>query len=116
MPSSPSPTRDYCYFLDHRKYNRNRGCRRHDNLYGINGGGGERDRWSADRELFSHMRGADLGRVRGVRLVLLQLPSGTLGVAGPARPPLREGAWVTAFLHADHTRMPDRAPVFTRHR
>ena len=51
------PVRDYCYFLDHRKYNRNRGCRRHDNLYGINGGGGEADRWAADRELFRHMRG-----------------------------------------------------------
>jgi len=58
MPQDTSPrTRDYCYFLDHRKYNRNRGCRRHDNLYGINGGGGERDRWRADRELYRHMRG-----------------------------------------------------------
>jgi hypothetical protein len=53
---SGAPVRDYCYFLDHRKYNRNRGCRRHDNLYGINGGGGETDRWAADRELFRHMR------------------------------------------------------------
>lgn len=58
MPDSPSQrSRDYCYFLDHRKYNRNRGCRRHDNLYGINGGGGEADRWRADRELREHMRG-----------------------------------------------------------
>ena len=58
MPQDTSPgTRDYCYFLDHRKYNRNRGCRRHDNLYGINGGGGERDRWRADRELYRHMKG-----------------------------------------------------------
>ena len=57
MPKSDSaPVRDYCYFLDHRKYNRNRGCRRHDNLYGINGGGGEADRWRADRELFAAMR------------------------------------------------------------
>jgi hypothetical protein len=53
---SGAPVRDYCYFLDHRKYNRNRGCRRHDNLYGINGGGGEGDRWRADRELWAHMR------------------------------------------------------------
>lgn len=58
VPEKPgAPVRDYCYFLDHRKYNRNRGCRRHDNLYGINGGGGEADRWRADRELFRHMRG-----------------------------------------------------------
>ncbi|WP_174290854.1 hypothetical protein [Sphingomonas bacterium] len=54
---SGAPVRDYCYFLDHRKYNRNRGCRRHDNLYGINGGGGELDRWQADRELREHMMG-----------------------------------------------------------
>ena len=58
MPESRSnPVRDYCYFLDHRKYDRNVGCRRHDNLYGINGGGGEGDRWRADRELFAHMKG-----------------------------------------------------------
>jgi hypothetical protein len=50
------PERNYCYFLDHRKYNRNRGCRLHDNAYGINGGGGERDRWKADLALFRHMR------------------------------------------------------------
>lgn len=55
--SHSAPVRDYCYFLDHRKYNRNAGCRRHDNLYGINGGGGERDRWRADRELFDYMEG-----------------------------------------------------------
>jgi len=58
MPQDTNPrTRDYCYFLDHRKYNRNRGCQRHDNRYGINGGGGERDRWHADCELYRHMRG-----------------------------------------------------------
>jgi 2-dehydro-3-deoxyphosphooctonate aldolase (KDO 8-P synthase) len=58
MPQDQSPRpRDYCYLLNHRKYNRNQGCRRHDNLYGINGGGGERDRWRADRDLFWHMRG-----------------------------------------------------------
>ena len=57
MPQDQSPRpRDYCYFLDYRKYNRNQGCRRHDNLYGINGGGGERDRWRADRELYRHMK------------------------------------------------------------
>jgi hypothetical protein len=57
MPQdTKSRERDYCYFLDYRKYNRNRGCRAHDNLYGINGGGGERERWSADRALFRHMK------------------------------------------------------------
>ena len=48
--------RDYCYFLDPAKYDRNRGCRLHDNAYGINGGGGERDRWRADLALYAHMR------------------------------------------------------------
>lgn len=57
MPSSTPPRqRDYCYFLDYRKYNRNRGCQLHDNAYGIAGGGGERDRWRADRALFAHMK------------------------------------------------------------
>ena len=48
--------RDYCYFLDHRKFNRNIGCRLHDNAYGINGGGGERERRGADMALYRHMR------------------------------------------------------------
>ena len=48
--------RNYCVFLDHRKYNRNIGCRRHDNLYGIAGGGTERDRRAADREFYAYMR------------------------------------------------------------
>lgn len=57
MPQEAAPReRDYCYFLDHRKYRRNQGCRLHDNAYGINGGGGERDRWRADRALYNHMR------------------------------------------------------------
>src|SRR3546814_14066822 len=51
-----TPERDYCYFIDHRKYNRNIGCRRHDNAYGINGGGSERDRWRADFAFYRHMR------------------------------------------------------------
>ena len=51
------PERDYCYFIDHRKYNRNIGCRKHDNAYGINGGGSERDRWRADMAFYRHMRG-----------------------------------------------------------
>lgn len=49
--------RDYCHLIDPRKYNRNRGCRLHDNAYGIYGGGGERDRWRADLALYRHMRG-----------------------------------------------------------
>jgi hypothetical protein len=49
--------RNYCAFLNPRKYNRNAGCRRHDNLYGINGGGSERDRRRIDRELYETMWG-----------------------------------------------------------
>lgn len=49
--------RNYCVFLDSRKYNRNVGCRRHDNLYGINGGGTRADRLAADREFLAYMRG-----------------------------------------------------------
>lgn len=48
--------RNYCLFLDPKKYDRNVGCRRHDNLYGIAGGGTERDRWRVDREFLAHMR------------------------------------------------------------
>jgi hypothetical protein len=50
------PERQYCIFMDGTKYNRNSGCRAHDNAYGIHGGGGERDRWRADFALFRHMR------------------------------------------------------------
>lgn len=49
--------RQYCLFMDGRKHNRNIGCRRHDNAYGINGGGRERDRLKADMDLYRHMRG-----------------------------------------------------------
>jgi len=49
--------RQYCLFMDGRKYCRNAGCKRHDNAYGINGGGTGRDRARADRALFAHMRG-----------------------------------------------------------
>lgn len=48
--------RNYCVFLDHRKYNRNVSCRRHDNRYGINGGGSERERWRADLDFYTAMR------------------------------------------------------------
>jgi hypothetical protein len=48
--------RNYCFLLNPRKYNRNAGCRRHDNLYGIHGGGSERQRWAVDREFLRTMR------------------------------------------------------------
>jgi hypothetical protein len=49
--------RQYCLFMNGRKYNRNPGCKRHDNAYGIRGGGAEADRLAADMALFRHMRG-----------------------------------------------------------
>lgn len=48
--------RDYCLFIDCRKYNRNIGCRKHDNAYGINGGGGESERKAADLAFYRHMQ------------------------------------------------------------
>lgn len=48
--------RQYCLLMDGRKYNRNAGCKRHDNAYGINGGGGEAERRAADRAFYAHMR------------------------------------------------------------
>lgn len=48
--------RQYCIFMDGSKYNRNAGCRLHDNAYGINGGGSEADRYAADMRLYRHMR------------------------------------------------------------
>jgi hypothetical protein len=50
------PERNYCHFLDHRKYNRNRSCQLHDNAYGIAGGGSEQVRWAADTVLYRRMR------------------------------------------------------------
>lgn len=52
----PKLHRDYCLFLDCTKYNRNLGCKRHDNAYGIHGGGSRRERLAADRALLAHMR------------------------------------------------------------
>ena len=49
--------RQYCLFMDGAKYHRNIGCKRHDNAYGINGGGSEADRRAADLRLYRHMRG-----------------------------------------------------------
>jgi len=51
----PSP-RAYCLFLNSFKYDRNRGCKAHDNAYGIHGGGGRSERLAADRALLAHMR------------------------------------------------------------
>lgn len=53
------PERQYCIFMDGTKYNRNDGCRAHDNAYGVHGGGTERDRRAADWALFRHMRAND---------------------------------------------------------
>jgi len=49
--------RAYCLFLNSTRYNRNLGCKAHDNAYGIRGGGNERTRRDADRALYAHMRG-----------------------------------------------------------
>lgn len=48
--------RNYCLFMDGSKYNRNAGCRAHDQAYGIRGGGTERDRRAADMALYRHMK------------------------------------------------------------
>jgi hypothetical protein len=48
--------RQYCIFMDGSRYDRNAGCRAHDNAYGIHGGGSERDRRAADLVLFRRMR------------------------------------------------------------
>ncbi len=52
----PGMERNYCVFLDPKKYNRNEGCHRHDNQYGIYGGGSERDRRRVDREFHATMK------------------------------------------------------------
>lgn len=49
--------RNYCYLLKSYKYNRNIGCKIHDNAYGeFKGGGSELDRKQADRLLLEHMK------------------------------------------------------------
>lgn len=53
----PEPQRQYCLFMNGRKFNRNLGCKRHDNAYGIRGGGDGAARLAADRALRDHMRG-----------------------------------------------------------
>jgi hypothetical protein len=54
--SSTNNTRNYCFFLDGSKYNRNIGCKAHDNAYGVKGGGTESQRKKADLTLLAHMR------------------------------------------------------------
>ncbi len=49
--------RDYCLFIDCRKYNRNSYCRKHDNAYGVFGGGHAKDRLDADRRFYNAMKG-----------------------------------------------------------
>lgn len=56
MSDQGEKQRNYCLFLAGEKYNRNGACRLHDNLYGINGGGGRADRLAADRRLYTHMK------------------------------------------------------------
>ncbi|NKI99349.1 hypothetical protein [Novosphingobium humi] len=48
--------RRYCLFMNGRIHNRNIGCKRHDNAYGIRGGGNGADRRRADHALYAHMR------------------------------------------------------------
>jgi hypothetical protein len=48
--------RDYCLLIDSNKYNRNIACKRHDNAYGINGGGNPEDRKKADLAFYHHMK------------------------------------------------------------
>jgi hypothetical protein len=47
--------RNYCLILNPQKYHRNLGCKYHDNAYGVNGGGGGRERKAADLQLLDHM-------------------------------------------------------------
>ncbi|RVT94555.1 hypothetical protein [Sphingomonas crocodyli] len=52
----PDGKRQYCLFMDGRKYDRNEGCHAHDLAYGIHGGGSEKDRRAADLTLYRRMR------------------------------------------------------------
>ena len=53
---APKLHRDYCLLLDSSKYNRNWGCKWHDNAYGINGGGTGADRKIADQNFYRHLK------------------------------------------------------------
>lgn len=48
--------RDYCFLLNSHKYNRNYGCKKHDNAYGINGGGGAKERKQADIRFYEYLK------------------------------------------------------------
>ncbi|MEM8593688.1 MAG: hypothetical protein AAGF06_02575 [Pseudomonadota bacterium] len=52
----PISHRDYCLLIDGSKHNRNLGCKKHDNAYGINGGGGASERKIADRRFYEHLK------------------------------------------------------------
>ena len=58
-PPMTQRERQYCLFMNGTRHNRNIGCKRHDNAYGINGGGTRADRLRADRALYAHMRSHD---------------------------------------------------------
>ena len=47
--------RNYCLVINPHKYNRNLGCKFHDNAYGIIGGGYSKERKAADLQLLHHM-------------------------------------------------------------
>jgi hypothetical protein len=47
--------RKYCLLMRSHKYNRNQICKRHDNAYGIAGGGCGRDRLRADITMHARM-------------------------------------------------------------
>ena len=48
--------RDYCFLIDGEKYNRNIACKRHDNIYGVNGGGTPDMRKQADLLFYQHLK------------------------------------------------------------
>ena len=52
----PKLHRNYCLFLNSAKYNRNEGCKAHDNAYGRYGGGDRARRTQVDRALYDHMK------------------------------------------------------------
>jgi hypothetical protein len=48
--------RDYCILINGSKHNRNLGCKKHDNAYGINGGGSKTDRRNADKRFYQYLK------------------------------------------------------------
>lgn len=57
MQQAKNTDRDYCFLINGAKYNRNLACKKHDNAYGINGGGNGKDRQVADSKFYQHLRG-----------------------------------------------------------